>query len=76
MRLALSVVEDESTPDVLMVSALSGTGVKELIDELEKLQLLERERLRVRERLISAWDSALLTSPKLNDILKPLKKEV
>jgi len=75
VRSALSVVEDESTPDVLMVSALSGTGVKELIDELVKTTTShERERLRVRERLISAWDSALLTSPKLNDILQALEK--
>ena len=75
VRSALSVVEDESTPDVLMVSALSGTGVKELVDELVKTTTSdERERLRVRERLISAWDSALLTSPKLNDILQALEK--
>ena len=75
VRSALSVVEDESAPEVLMVSALSGTGVKELVDELVKTTTSdERERLRVRERLISAWDSALLTSPKLNDILQALEK--
>ena len=75
VRSALSVVEDGLTPEVLMVSALSGTGVKELVDELLKTTTSdERERLRVRERLISAWDSALLTSPKLNDILQALEK--
>ncbi len=50
-------------------------GVEELIVQLENTTTSsERERLRVRERLISAWDSALLTSSKLDDILQALEK--
>ena len=33
-----------------------------------------RERLRVRERLISAWDSTLLTSMELDGTLQALEK--
>ena len=57
------------------MSAHSGMGVEDLVDELENTTTTtERERLRVRERLISAWDSALLTSPQLDDILQALEK--
>ncbi len=34
----------------------------------------DRERLRVRERLISAWDSTLLNSTKLDTTLQALEK--
>jgi len=75
VKSALSVGEEDSTPDVLMVSAHSGIGVEELVDELENTKTSsERERLRVRERLVSAWNSALLTSPELDDILQALEK--
>ena len=75
VKSALSVAEDEFTPEVLLVSAHSGMGVEDLVDELENTTTSsERERLRVRERLISAWDSALLTSPQLDDILQALEK--
>ena len=75
VKSALSVAEDEFTPEVLLVSAHSGMGVEELVVELENTTTSsERERLRVRERLISAWDSALLTSPELEDVLQALEK--
>ena len=75
VKSALSVAEDEFTPEVLLVSAHSGMGVEELVEELKNTTTSsERERLRVRERLISAWDSALLTSPELEDVLQALEK--
>ena len=75
VKSALSVGEDDSTPDVLMVSAHSGEGVEDLVEQLRNTRTsADRERLRVRERLISAWDSALLTSPPLDDILQALEK--
>ena len=75
VKSALSVGEDESTPDVLMVSAHSGEGVEDLVDQLSNTTTsADRERLRVSERLISAWDSALLSSPQLDDILQALEK--
>ena len=47
----------------------------ELVDELENvITSTGRERLRVRERLISAWDSTLLTSMELDGTLQALEK--
>ena len=58
-----------------MVSAHSGQGVEELVDEIENvISSTGRERLRVRERLISAWDSNLLTSMELDGTLQALEK--
>ena len=58
-----------------MVSAHSGEGVEDLVDELENvITSTDRERLRVRERLISAWDSSLLNSTKLDTTLQALEK--
>ena len=75
VKSALSVGEDDTTPDVLMVSAHSGQGVEDLVDELENvITSTDRERLRVRERLISAWDSTLLTSTELDCTLQALEK--
>ncbi len=71
---ALLVGSDENTPDVLLVSAHSGEGVAEMIDALAETSTTpDRERLRVRERLISAWDSALLTSSGFDDTLAALE---
>tara|TARA_B100000459_G_scaffold135583_1_gene91760 strand:- start:223 stop:1092 length:870 start_codon:yes stop_codon:yes gene_type:complete len=75
VKSALSVGGDDTTPDVLMVSAHSGEGVEALVDELENvITSTDRERLRVRERLISAWDSTLLNSTKLDTTLQALEK--
>tara|TARA_B100000029_G_scaffold110037_2_gene101622 strand:+ start:3714 stop:4592 length:879 start_codon:yes stop_codon:yes gene_type:complete len=74
VKSALSVGADENTPDVLLVSAHTGEGVVEMVDALaETTSTPDRERLRVRERLISAWDSALLTSGELANILEALE---
>ena len=75
VKSALSVGEDDTTPDVLMVSAHSGQGVEDLVNQLETvITSTDRERLRVRERLISAWDSTLLNSTKLDTTLQALEK--
>ncbi len=74
VKSALSVGEDENTPDVLLVSAHSGEGVEAMVDALSQTATsADRERLRVRERLISAWDSALLTSGELEHTLESLE---
>ena len=58
-----------------MVSAHSGQGVEDLVNQLETvITSTDRERLRVRERLISAWDSTLLNSTKLDTTLQALEK--
>ena len=75
VKSALSVGEDDSTPDVLMVSAHSGEGVEDLVDQLRNTKTsADRERLRVRERLISAWDYTLLNSKELDSTLQALEK--
>ena len=75
VKSALSVGEDDTTPDVLMVSAHSGQGVEDLVAALPNvITSTDRERLRVRERLISAWDSTLLTSTELDCTLQALEK--
>jgi len=75
VKSALSVGEDDSTPDVLMVSAHSGEGVEDLVDQLRNTTTsADRELLRVRERLISAWDYALLNSAELDITLQALEK--
>ena len=75
MKSGLSVGEDETTPDVLLVSAHSGEGIEEMVDALANTTTSpDRERLRVRERLISAWDSTLLTSNELENTLQELEK--
>ena len=75
VKSALSVGEDDTTPNVLMVSAHSGQGVEDLVAALPNvITSTDRERLRVRERLISAWDSTLLNSTKLDTTLQALEK--
>ena len=75
VKSGLSVGEDETTPDVLLVSAHSGEGIEEMVDALASTTTSpDRERLRVRERLISAWDSTLLTSNELENTLQELEK--
>ena len=75
VKSALSVGEDDSTPDVMMVSAHSGEGVEDLVDQLRNTTTsADRELLRVRERLISAWDYALLNSAELDITLQALEK--
>ena len=75
VKSALSVGEDDTPPNVLMVSAHSGQGVEDLGAALPNvITSTDRERLRVRERLISAWDSTLLNSTKLDTTLQALEK--
>jgi len=59
---------------VILTSALNKTGISELIDVVEMLEIdEERNSLRIKERLLSAWDFLLLSNPALNDILLDLE---
>ena len=59
---------------VILTSALNKTGISELIDVVEMLEIdNERNSLRIKERLLSAWDFLLLSNPALNDILLDLE---
>lgn len=72
IRSALSF--NEESPKVFLSSAHTGEGIKEIINELKILQSpLIRNRMRVRERLISAWDSVLLESESLEILISEIE---
>ena len=59
-----------SNTDVHLVSAVTGEGISSLIYSIEACQHTDVNNiLRTKERLLSAWDSRLLSHPSLNDIL-------
>ncbi len=59
-----------SQPQVHLVSAHDGSGVDELLEEIEACSISNlRGRLRTRERLLSLWDSRLLDHPRINEVL-------
>ena len=62
-----------SNVDVHLVSALNGDGIISLIASIEKCHNYEDENfIRLKERLLSFWDSRLLSYPDLNDLLEQL----
>jgi len=74
IRSALSVGELERNPEVLLVSAHDGSGIEELVDAIDAVETTTgRERLRIRERLISAWDSTLLGADSFDEVMAALE---
>ena len=74
IRSALSVGELERNPEVLLVSAHDGSGIEQLVDAIDAVETTTgRERLRIRERLISAWDSALLGADTFDEVMAALE---
>lgn len=69
VRKALDMGEGPSA-QVHLVSAIEGTGVSELIADLESCELEpSRDMLRIRERLIASWDAALLSHSQIKSYL-------
>ena len=61
-------------PPVLLVSALEGTGIPELVSALGQLGPARvAQRARWRERLLSEWEAALLTRDDLEQLLDRLE---
>ena len=59
---------------VMLTSSINNKGVSELIGKLEGLDInRDRNILRIKERLLSAWDYKLLSNPFLDDILLKLE---
>lgn len=59
---------------VMQTSSINNSGISELIEKLDNLNVNnERNLLRVKERLISAWDYKLLSNPSLDEILLDLQ---
>ena len=74
IRSALSVGELERNPEILLVSAHDGSGIEQLVDAIDAVETTTgRERLRIRERLISAWDSTLLGADSFDEVMAALE---
>jgi len=62
---------------VMLTSSINNNGIPELIEELDNLKVnKERSILRIKERLISAWDYKLLSNSSLDEILLDLQSGV
>ena len=70
----ISALEVTSNPPpVLLASAKTSEGIEELADQLRTLPAKRGAELaRARERLLTAWDSALLSREDINEVLDRL----
>lgn len=72
VRQALDMGEGPDA-QVHLVSAIEGTGISELISDLESCEPEpSRNMLRNRERLIASWDAALLSHPQIKSYLEKI----
>ena len=72
VRKALDMGEGPDA-QVHLVSAIEGTGISELISNLESCEPEpSRNMLRNRERLIASWDAALLSHPQIISYLEKI----
>ena len=70
IRSSLSFGDAKSSPEVILVSAQKNEGVEEMMNLVENCHTPDwRERIKLKERLISLWDSRLLSSPEFNRII-------
>lgn len=74
IRSSLSFADGKTSPDVVLVSAQMNEGIEEMIDLIENCDSPDwRERIKIQQRLISLWDSRLLSSPDLNWAISELQ---
>ncbi len=74
IRSSLELGNDKNPPEVHLVSAQNSLGIGELVVAIEKCTSPDwRNRLRITERLLSTWDSRLILSEGLDDVLKDLE---
>ncbi|MBP51216.1 MAG: methylmalonyl Co-A mutase-associated GTPase MeaB [Euryarchaeota archaeon] len=74
IRSSLELGNDKNRPEVHLVSAHNSSGVEELVVAIEKCSSPDwRNRLRITERLLSIWDSRLIMSDGLDDVLDDLE---
>jgi len=63
----------ETAIEVCLVSAHLGDGVTELVNSIEQIDPnSNRDTIRFRERLLSAWDSRLISHPQFNEVIQAL----
>lgn len=74
IRSSLSFGDAKSSPEVILVSAQKNEGVEEMMNLVENCHTPDwRERIKLKQRLISLWDSRLLSSPEFNRIIDDLQ---
>lgn len=74
IRSSLSFGDAKSSPEVILVSAQKNEGVEEMMNLVENCHTPDwRERIKLKQRLISLWDSRLLASPEFNRIIGDLQ---
>ena len=74
IRSSLSFGDVKSSPEVILVSAQKNEGIEEMMNLVENCHTPDwRERIKLKERLISLWDSRLLSSPEFNRIIGDLQ---
>ena len=72
IRSSLSLASDDNR-EVVLVSAKEGHGIQELVETIEKCEPQNtRGKMMMMERLISAWDSILVSHPEIDKIISDL----
>ena len=74
IKKSLEYSNKDTNTIVMLTSSINNNGVSELIEKLEVLDInKDRNILRTKEKLLSAWDYKLLSNPSLDDILLKLE---
>lgn len=74
IRSSLSFADGKTSPQVVLVSAQMNEGIEEMMDLVENCDSPDwRQRIKIQERLMSLWDSRLLSSPDLNRVISQLQ---
>ena len=72
IRASLSLASDDNR-EVVLVSAKEGHGIQELVETIEKCEPQNtRGKMMMMERLISEWDSILVSHPEIDKIISDL----
>ena len=72
IRSSLSLASDDNR-EVVLVSAKEGHGIQELVEIIEKFEPQNtRGKMMMMERLISEWDSILVSHPEIDKIISDL----
>ena len=72
IRSSLNLSSDDNR-EVVLVSAKEGNGIQELVEIIERCEPQNtRGRMMMRERLLSEWDSILVSHPEIDNIVSEL----
>lgn len=72
IRSSLNLASDDNR-EVVLVSAKEGYGIQELVEIIERCEPQNtRGRMMMRERLLSEWDSILVSHPEIDNIVSEL----